>query len=261
MKNLSEYFPPPRFLEMPAVGIDISDFSVKFAELKKTNDGMVLRKYGGSKIPPGIVVSGSIVKANELRDILSSLKDKYELGLVRASLPEEKGYMFATRIPKMKDDDIKGALEFKLEENVPISPSEVIFDYDVVDTADKSVGDLVDVVVSVFPRKEVQNYTRLLQDAGLTPLSLEIEAQATARAIVPHKDTGTYLVVDFGRSRSGICAFSFPCERASSGRDIRSAENSVPGSSAVPVPSLLFPRSRTVARGARSCPGARAVSS
>ena len=47
-------------------------------------------------------------------------------------------------------------------------------------------------------------YLELFQGTGLTPLSFEIEADAIGRAVIPAGDKGTYMVMDFGKNRSGI---------------------------------------------------------
>jgi Tfp pilus assembly PilM family ATPase len=44
-------------------------------------------------------------------------------------LPEEKAYLFTTSIPKVAQKDIRSAIEFKMEENVPIPASDLVFDF------------------------------------------------------------------------------------------------------------------------------------
>ncbi len=48
------------------------------------------------------------------------------------------------------------------------------------------------------------NYYEACIGAGVTPLSFEVEAQAIARATIPKGDTGTHMIVDFGKTRTGI---------------------------------------------------------
>ena len=73
-----KFFPPPRFLEMPAVGLDISDEAIRFAGLKRGHGGFVLGTYGEESIQPGIVVQGEIRKPEELSDILARLGKEYQ---------------------------------------------------------------------------------------------------------------------------------------------------------------------------------------
>ena len=203
--KLLEYFPPPRFLSMPAVGIDISDYSVKFLEFIPTKGGLQLGRFGGEKIPPGIVASGRIKDHDALVEILKTMRKKHGLRFIRASLPEELGYLFDTEAPNGSREEVHTSLEFAVEENVPIPPSEAVFDFDYISgSAAKNKKRTKSVVASVFPRAEVESYTQLFTRAGLVPLSLEIEAQALARAVVPKGDNRTHMIVDFGKRRSGI---------------------------------------------------------
>lgn len=93
-------------------------------------------------------------------------------------------------------------LEFRLEENVPLSPRDAFFDYDVVE--DDLRAGVSRVLVTAYARDTVMNYYEACTKAGVTPLAFEVEAQAIARATLPRKDKGTYMIVDFGKTRTGV---------------------------------------------------------
>ena len=195
------FFPPPRFLEMSAAGLDISGKSVKFIEFRKTSGGLRISKYGRESIPAGAVSGGEIKNKEAVVSVLKKIKEKYGLHFVRLSLPEEKAYIYHTTVPREAADNIKEAASFTLEENVPVSPSEIIFDSEVIEENDHNH---IDITVSAFPKGGVENYVSVCEEAGLSPLSMEIEAEAVARAILPEGDKGTYLVLDFGATRSSL---------------------------------------------------------
>jgi type IV pilus assembly protein PilM len=203
-KLFSRFFPVPKFLTMPAAGVDISDNSVRFLEFAD-KPGKVLNKFGEYPIPDGIISKGNIKDVKALSGILGKLKKDHKIDFVRASLPEEKVYLFETQIPNdALDKDIKSILEFKLEEHVPISPQNAVFDYDII----SKHKDHVDVVVAVYPRKTIEQYTDAFADAGLTLLSFETEAQAIARSVIKDGDDGTYMIVDFGNTKTGLSIVS-----------------------------------------------------
>ena len=206
-QKLLTAFPVPAYLSMPAVGLDISDHSVKFIEFEGASSNITIKRFGTREIPDGVIVGGTIARRDELVAILSALREEYGFRFVRASLPEEPAYIFTTLVPNVSDDEVRSLLRFKLEENVPISPSEAVIDFDAPKGSETNTGERL-ATVSVFPEKLAQDYTDLLHAAGLTPLSLEIEAQAIARAVVPHTFTGTCMAVDVGRTRSGISIIS-----------------------------------------------------
>ena len=213
-------FPPPRFLSMPSVGIDVSDNSLKFLELYATRDGLRIGRFGEEIIPPGIIVGGKIQKGEALVEILTKVRKEHGIRFVRATLPEERGYLFELSLPDMQAAEMTGAIEFKLEENVPIAPAEATFGYDLLPAAHSGGTRMRRAVVSVFPRAATEAYAKLFHDAGLTPLSLETEPQAIARAVVPNGDSGTYLIIDIGRERSGISIASGGAVRFATTTDI-----------------------------------------
>lgn len=203
-KKILTYVPPPAFLEMPAVGLDITDEAIYFAELKRDDGAFVLGKYGEKILPKGMVDGGRINDVEGLSTILKDLKKEYGFEYVRVSLPEEKTFLFRTEIPYTEDNkQIKSSLEFKLEENVPIPPAETIFEFDVI-TSPHERSDHLDVSVSAVPEKVISTYANVLRSAGLTPLSFEVETRAIAKSVVRKGDLGTILIVDVGTSKTGV---------------------------------------------------------
>lgn len=199
-----QFFPPPKFLQMPAVGIDISDASLRFVELIEKRKGFVIGRFGERAIPRGIIEAGEVKKTAELRAILSDIKKEYNLEFVSASLPEERSYLYGLRLPNMKMDAIRGSIELSLEEHVPIKVDEAIFDYDIISEADGAL----EVEVSVISRALVDGYLEAFSGSGVTPILFEVEAHSVARSVVPEGDKGTYMIVDFGKTRTGISIVS-----------------------------------------------------
>lgn len=199
-----KFFPPPQFLQMPAVGLDISDVSMRFVELVEKRKGFVIGRFGERPITRGIIESGEVKKVAELRAIFSDIKKAYDLEFVSVSLPEEKAYLFELRLPVMKYDDVRGAIELELEEHVPIGARDALFDYDIIDEDELAIN----VSVSVVPRALVDGYLEAFSGSGITPVAFEIEAHSIARSVIPEGDKGTFMTVDFGRTRTGIAIIS-----------------------------------------------------
>lgn len=200
-ERLFGYFPPPKFLNLEATGVDISDRSIKVLGLKQTERGSIPDFFEERKIAPGIVRQGGIEDLDSLTTVLTALRRKYDMRFVRVSLPEEKVYLFQTSVPFSQDkEQIYNSIEFRLEEYVPIPPSESIFDYDIIEEKHNTI----DVSVTVFPKSVIESYQKVFKDAGLISTSFTLEGQAMANAVIPNGSTDTYMIVDFGRTRSGI---------------------------------------------------------
>lgn len=194
------FFPPPEYLSMPAVGINISDHSIKMVELLNNKSSFILGNYETLPINKGSVEGGKILDYQYICEKLKELKNKFKFKYVRVSVPEEEGYVFSILLPKTEEKNISSMIEFKISDNVPLSTSEAIYDYAILSNNEKGIH----VNVTVLPRTTVESYLAMYKEAGLTILSLEIEAQTIVRSIVDVYSNETLIVIDIGRIRTGI---------------------------------------------------------
>jgi type IV pilus assembly protein PilM len=199
-------FPPPAFMSFNCVGVDISDTSLKFIEFerKRTHDTHLhLKHWGDLEIPSGVVDRGNVHDGTQLAKVLAEVKAQTGTDYVNISLPEERAYLFETTVAiDTPQKDIRSLLEFRLEENVPLSPRDAYFDYVIV--GEDEPHRMLRVVVAVYAQGTINSYYEACKAASLIPISFEIEAQAIARASIPQSYKHTSLIVDFGKTRMGI---------------------------------------------------------
>jgi Tfp pilus assembly PilM family ATPase len=61
LTTLERYLPPPRYLEMPFVGVDISDTSLKYIQFGRRHEGKrALELWGEVDIPAGVLDRGQV---------------------------------------------------------------------------------------------------------------------------------------------------------------------------------------------------------
>lgn len=204
--RLAKILAPPNFLLMPSIGVDISDTSLKYVECppRPGRSGRLnIKNHGSSPIEKGALEKGIVNDVGKLSSSIAAMREATGATMVRLSLPEERGYIFETEIDKSTHlDKIHDALEFKLEENVPLSPREALFDYEVRD--DPTEQKNWRVLVTAYARETIESYYEACRAGGVMPLSFEVEAQAVARSVIPFGDMGTHLVVDLGKARTGL---------------------------------------------------------
>ncbi|QQR50540.1 type IV pilus assembly protein PilM [Candidatus Nomurabacteria bacterium] len=199
-KSLLRLFPEPAYITLPAIGLDVSDQSIKFVELVAKPRGLVLGHYGHVSIPLGIIASGKIVDQEKLVPILAALKKDKNISYVRVSLPEEQVYSFRLTLTDVTEKELRNTIEFSLEEHIPIAAAEATFDFAVI----SQTGNAYNVQVCAAQTVLIQNYMDVFAEAGLYPLSFELEGTALARALIKKGDLNTYMIVDFGETRTGI---------------------------------------------------------
>lgn len=203
---LSRVFPPPTYLTMPSIGVDISDTSLKYVSFEPTSRPGAMRdlkQWGDITIPNGVVQRGQVNDPMQLVAVLKEFKAETKADFIRVSLPEEKAYLFETEIKRnVPLKEVRGLLEFRLEENVPISSKDVLFDYTLLPGGEEER--VAQVAVSAYAKETVQKYYDACIEADLKPLSFEVEAQAMARSVIPADISGAVMLVDFGKTRTGI---------------------------------------------------------
>lgn len=203
---LTRFIPPPTYLQIPAVGIDVSDSSLKYLQLRSSMWGSANRKIlhsGEFDISSPILDRGTVTDPDALAELLRAIREETGVRFARLSLPEERAYLFETEIDSDTSfQKIRNTLEFRLEENVPLSPRDAYFDYETYQLPYKP--EMVGVSVTAYARETVDGYVEACRKAGVTPLSLEVEAEAIRRAVLPECDLGTHLIVDMGKTRTGV---------------------------------------------------------
>lgn len=198
-------FHAPKYLAMPAVGLDISADAVRFIELDTNSKGhLVVTRYATRNFPLGIIAEGHVRDHKKLQDVISTLAHEHKLSFANISLPEEQAYLANIRIPRVPMGEVRDAIELRLEEHVPISGAEAVFDCVVVGETPGKKKENMDVVVSVLPRAVVEEYLEIFSGTGITAKAFEFESQAMARAIIPQGDNGTFLVIDIGKMVTDI---------------------------------------------------------
>jgi len=206
LNTFSKIIPPPAYMQLPSAGVDISDTSLKYIQFqpdKRSGMQLELSCWGDIDIPVGVLERGTVHDIKRLSESIREVRERTGVETVRVSLPEERAYLFETEIKKGTPfKEIRGLLEFRLEENVPLSPRDAFFDYDII--ADEDSPNVVRISVTAYARETINNYYEACIGAGVSPISFEVEAQATARATTPVGGQGTHMIVDFGKTRTGI---------------------------------------------------------
>lgn len=178
----SKFFTPPRFLQLASVAIEILENGIYFLTVKRTSYGLIVDRAGFVPLLPGDIVRGEIVKKEAVIKALVNIRKKTGVNFVKFSIPEEQTYIFKTHLPDLKPSEIHDILDFKLEENIPLSSKEAVFDYDLVKIPGDRNG--LDLVVAAAPLKIVEDLQAMFQSAGLTPVFFSPESNNVAKAVV-----------------------------------------------------------------------------
>lgn len=162
-----------------------------------------MRAFGKEYLPKGAVVDGEIrdydVFLMALKSVLESEKNNFpKTKYLVVSLPEEKSFLRVIELPiALKGEELKNALKFEIEANIPMAPSEVYYDYEIVNT-DAASGHY-DILINAAPRKIVDNYSDFFSKTGYRTLALELESLAAQRSLFSGQERKeSVLILDIG---------------------------------------------------------------
>lgn len=166
------------------IGLDISDSSLKLVQLNKVRDKIKIQALSKLNLAPGIITKGEIKNQTELIKAIKKLISAPLLGKTSSEevvvcLPESKTFIKLIEIQKSPNAlaDIVGS---EIEKHVPLAISEIYYDWQIIE----DLTDKYFVLIGAAPKVIVNQYTAMLDEAGLSPVALEIEPVAIARCLL-----------------------------------------------------------------------------
>lgn len=199
-------------IEPNSFGLDLSDMSFKFAQLKKIKKKIDIVSFGSGDVKSGIIENGEIKDEDTLAQILGSAlnnpaKGNISTRYVVCSLPEQHSFIRVLQLPKMSYEETKEAIKWEIEQNIPLGINEVYFDWQIINN-DKN-RDHQDISIAAVPKNIVDPYISVLKKADLVPVALEVESIAVARSVVKNLLTDApVFLVDIGGTTTSFIIFS-----------------------------------------------------
>lgn len=169
--------------KIEAFGLDISNVSIKTMQLIKKGSDYYPLAFSDVHIPSNLIVNHMITHEERLAEQVKravNVAGKIQTKYVVASIPEAKSFVRILKMPKMDVAELEGAIPWELEQDIPIPVDQVYLDWQI--TNDKL--DKLEVLVTATPKDYIEILISTLKQAGLKPIVLELESQATARALV-----------------------------------------------------------------------------
>jgi type IV pilus assembly protein PilM len=193
-------FAPPRYLTLPTAGIDLSTSGLKAVTLRERPHGLELGTFADVRLPAGVVVDGEVVDRPAAVTALKELRDTYGIRTANIALSESKAYLFETKVDGENHNDWCTALEQRVDEFVPLAPSDVSFDVVAVGSENNQTA----VAGVGYARRLVEGTVSLFDEAGIRVRAIESETFSAPRALLPHGDQGTALIIDLGRTTTKL---------------------------------------------------------
>ncbi|MEI6479043.1 MAG: pilus assembly protein PilM [bacterium] len=187
-----KFFPTPIFLNFSGTGIDLSSEGFRYVDFIKDEKGLKLKSFGFEKIE-----EKDFMNSPQAISILKKISDK-KIKYVRAILPEETSYLFILPI-EGDEESARGEVEFHLEENVPLPPSNTVFDYKLFVEDGKRFA-----VVTALSLDTVSGYLDFFEKGNIKPISFIPESHALAKNLIRKDEKGIYLIAHINKNKTVI---------------------------------------------------------
>ena len=168
-----------------AIGLDIGSEVIRVAQLKPSADPILI-KHGWLKTE-GCLVDGEITDVEALANQVSNLFRLANISERRVILgiSNQKVIVRLLTMPYMEKEDLKGAIQFQAQENIPIPVEDTILDYQVINDYTNEDNERTLQVVLVAAQKEmVQHHIAALEKAKLRPYIVDVASFALSRSLL-----------------------------------------------------------------------------
>lgn len=191
-------------------GLDLSDLSIKVVQINNSGSTDDIGAFSSVPLPLNCISDGQIIKKDEvIKAIKKALQiagpKKIKTNKVICSLPETKAFLRIISIPKMDESEIKEAVKWEMEANIPLPLEQVYYDWQIIPNDLFPEKNKINLLVVAISKIVVDQTMETLEAAGLEPVGLEIESIAQARSLLLENDNKqTVLIVDIGDRRTSF---------------------------------------------------------
>lgn len=188
--------------------LDVSEANLRLVQLKKSGSGIKLVSFGQIDLPEGCLVNGQVKDSakivSQLKQLIHQVTGQYILThYVRVCLPEPKSFIKLVELVYPNSPNVEEEISGLISQHFPYNAEEVYWDWQYFKPADKTK-----ILLGVCPKNIIDDYQDILEQAGLYPLSLEIEAEAIVRSIIQTYSSTSGFVLDLGARHSSLIAFT-----------------------------------------------------
>lgn len=186
------------------VGLDINTTEVKVMSV--SHEKNLVQGYGAIDVDAAtmrkVFDKGDSYLGLQLKTLFGSkITGHIASDQVVVSIPTSRTYARTLTVPKASEKNLKEAIDLEVEQYVPIPPSLLYIDYEIIERTKDSLT----VTISAVPRTIVDNIMASLEEANLTALAIEPSINSIARLLTSTEEgTLPTLIVDIGPANTDI---------------------------------------------------------
>lgn len=168
-----------------SIGLDIGTSGVRAAHVS-LRQPPTLENFGQVPLPPGAVRDGEIVDAATVAQAISQLwkHARFKSKRVTVGVANQKVIVRPIPLPYMEEQELRGAIQFQVQEYIPLPVEEAILDFQIIDEFVSDANERMMNVLLVAATKDMVNvFVEAVTRAGLDPEAVDLIAFALVRSL------------------------------------------------------------------------------
>ncbi|MBN1326320.1 MAG: type IV pilus assembly protein PilM [Candidatus Cloacimonetes bacterium] len=196
-----------------SLGVDIGSHSIKMVHLKKIHEGFKLLNYEiKSTVPAGLEYTPSDLTPERFAPVISGMLKSLHINPKKikhivSSLGGDSTSIKQIRTIFLPDEELESALFFEAKKHLPISGSEMLLDYQVLNVEEKTNN--MNILLAATTRELLTEHSHILSDGGITPGIVDIESLAVANsfALNTFVEDGIYIILNIGAHKTNMVIY------------------------------------------------------
>jgi type IV pilus assembly protein PilM len=169
-----------------AIGLDIGTSGVRAAHVSLARRPFTLEGFGQVPLPQGAVRDGEIIDSAAVAQAISQLWKhvRFRAKRVVLGVANQNVVVRWIDLPFMEEQELRGAIQFQVQEYIPIPIEDAILDFQVLDEFMTDNNERMMRVLVVAATKEMINtFVSTVQRAGLDPVGVNHNSFALIRSL------------------------------------------------------------------------------
>jgi type IV pilus assembly protein PilM len=190
-----------------SIGLDIGSGFVKVVEVDHSGDQPEVTRVAMRPLLPDAIVEGEIMDYGLVSDTVQGLFQ--EMGMKGAAVVTAVGghdvIIKKIEMDRMKEADAREVIRWEAEQHVPFDIKSVELDFQILNPHDEGLQ--MEVLLVAAKRELVDNKVGLLQDAGVNPIVIDVDAFALHNAFehnYPDAMEGIIALVNVGHETTNV---------------------------------------------------------
>lgn len=183
--------------------IDIGTSAIKIVHFKFSKDDLIILNSDIINLTKGVIKNGEILDhsnvANKINKLLNKMKIKPKN--ITTAVSSHNLLIRNIDIPNLKEKNIKEALKWETDEELPYPVNTAVLDYVLVDKND----DLSKYMVTAIKQKNVDSFIKVFKKINLNPDTINVQPMALISILkYQEKIEGNVAVIDIGFSGTQV---------------------------------------------------------